>query len=29
MQRWVEAFPNPTHTDEEDNEVIYEDWGEN
>lgn len=23
------AFPNPTHVDGEDYEVIYEDWGEN
>ncbi|XP_011604978.2 rho guanine nucleotide exchange factor 15 [Takifugu rubripes] len=26
MHRWVAAFPNPTHPDGEDNEVIYEDW---
>lgn len=29
MHRWMAAFPNPTHLDGEDNEVIYEDWGEN
>lgn len=23
------AFPNPTHPDREDDEVIYDDWGEN
>lgn len=29
MHRWMAAFPNPTNPDQEDNEVIYEDWGEN
>lgn len=29
MHRWMAAFPNPTNPDKEDNEVIYEDWGEN
>lgn len=29
MDRWMAAFPNPTNPDREDDEVIYEDWGEN
>ncbi|XP_028284941.1 rho guanine nucleotide exchange factor 15 isoform X2 [Parambassis ranga] len=26
MHRWLAAFPNPTNTDRDDDEVIYEDW---
>lgn len=29
MHRWMAAFPNPTNTDRDEDEVIYEDWGEN
>lgn len=28
MHRWMAAFPNPTNPDAEEDEVIYEDWGE-
>lgn len=28
MHRWMAAFPNPTNPDREEDEVIYEDWGE-
>ena len=28
MHRWLAAFPSPTNPDREDDEVIYEDWGE-
>lgn len=29
MHRWMAAFPNPTNPDRDEDEVIYEDWGEN
>uniref|UniRef100_A0A8C5ETI9 Rho guanine nucleotide exchange factor 15-like n=1 Tax=Gouania willdenowi TaxID=441366 RepID=A0A8C5ETI9_GOUWI len=29
MHRWMAAFPNPTNPDGNEDEVIYEDWGEN
>lgn len=28
MHRWMAAFPDPKNSETEDNEVIYEDWGE-
>lgn len=28
MHRWMAAFPNPTNPDRDEDEVIYEDWGE-
>lgn len=28
MHRWMAAFPNPLTLEAEDDEVIYEDWGE-
>lgn len=28
MHRWMAAFPNPTKPDGDEDEVIYEDWGE-
>lgn len=28
MHRWMAAFPNPTNPDGDEDEVIYEDWGE-
>ncbi len=28
MHRWIAAFPNPTNPDRDEDEVIYEDWGE-
>lgn len=28
MHRWMAAFPNPTNPDGHEDEVIYEDWGE-
>lgn len=28
MHRWMAAFPNPTNPDQYEEEVVYEDWGE-
>lgn len=29
MHRWMAAFPSRTNPDREDDDVIYDDWGEN
>lgn len=28
MDRWMVAFPNPDNSNRDEDEVIYEDWGE-